>query len=305
MADSPSSFGIARAAFAKLSRELIEKAQPVTAGNVDELESALMLAEVAAAKTAVRIAGPPVFLAGDPWFVQQSSSTCMSTSLANALITMNEPWLVEDTERRVLQLTNHIVENTSSFGKPGDYRSVDDLFKYLEAGNLKQLPFGGDYRVRLTCSLVDVCEALWTGRARLVVQRRAHARLAFGLALDDEAEPVVLMRDPMWPDGKGHELVSLEKLRSEFLWSPLKKIPRLMGPHAFEKLTAEELVGHLERYESMDDLGVDCPSALVYRAEDAPPRKAPPPEEPEEEPAKKADEPSAEKVRETHEEKKA
>jgi len=291
--ESPSSFGIARAAYKKLFKELLEKAQPITAENVDDLEAELMFAEVEAAKTAVRIAGPPVHLAGEPWLVQQTSSTCMSTSLANATITLDEPWFVEDTARRVAQFTAHVVANTNAFGKPGDYRSVDDLFKYLEAGKLKELPFTNDYRVRLTNSLIDVCEALWTGKSRLVVQRRAHARLAFGLALDDEAEPVALMRDPMWPDGTGHELVSLEKLRSEFIWSPLKKIPRLMGPHAFEKLTAEELLGHLERYDSMDDLGVDCPSALVYRAEDAPPRKAPPPEEPPPE------------VREAHEEKSA
>jgi hypothetical protein len=284
MDSSPSSFGIARAAFERYRREILEKAQPITAENVEALEMSLMEAEIEAAKLAVQAAGPPVYLAGDPSFVQQKSTTCMSTSLANALISMGEPWLAEDAEKRVHQLTDHIVENTSSFGKPGDYRSVDDLFKYLEAGKLKELPFAHDYRVRLTCSLLEVCEALWTGRARLVVQRRAHARLAFGLALDDEAEPVVLMRDPMQSDGPGHDMVSLDTLRFEFLWGPLKKIPRLMGPHAFASLTAEELIGHLDRYESMENLGVDCPSALVYRAEDAPALKAPPAEEPEKRP---------------------
>ncbi|MEZ0228383.1 MAG: hypothetical protein ACAI25_07135, partial [Planctomycetota bacterium] len=186
MTDSPSSFGIARAAWRKLLKELLAKAEPITADNIEELEATLMFAEVEAAKAAVRVAGPPVYQPGEPWFVQQSSSTCMSTSLANALITMGEKWLSEDTEKRVLQLTSHIVANTSAMGKPGDYRSVDDLFKYLEAGLLGELDFEGDYRVRLTCSLIDVCEALWTGRCRLVVQRRAHARLAFGLVLDDE-----------------------------------------------------------------------------------------------------------------------
>lgn len=279
MSESPTSFAIARAAYEKLLRELLARAEPITAENVFDLEAALMGAEIEAAKMAVHVAGPPVFLPGDPWFVQQDSSTCMSTSLANALITFGEPWFAEETEERVHRFTDHVVSNTSAFGKPGDYRSVDDLFKYLEAGKLKELPFAGDYRVRLTNSLIEVCEALWTGRARLVVQRRAHARLAFGLALDDEAEPVVLMRDPMAPDGRGHDLVSLDTMRVEFLWSPLKKIPRLMGPHGFEKLSAEELLGHLERYDSMDNLGVDCPSALVYKAADAPPLKAPPREE--------------------------
>ncbi len=50
------------------------------------------------------------------------------------------------------------------------------------------------------------------------------------------------------------------------------------GPGGFASLTAAELLGHLERYDSMANLGVDCPSALVYRAEDAPPLPAPPPE---------------------------
>ncbi len=244
---------------------------------------------------AVHVAGPPVYLPGERTFVQQDSSTCMSTSLANALITFDEPWFAEDTSRRVHEFTDHVVGNTSAFGKPGDYRSVDDLFKYLEAGRLKELPFVGDYRVRLTSSLLDICEALWTGVARLVVQRRAHARLAYGLVLDDEAETLVMMRDPMASDGPGHELVTLDALRAEFIWSPLKKIPRLMGPHGFEKLTAEELIGHLERYDSMDNLGVDCPSALVYRAADAPPVKSPPPEEPPEEAASEKPEPSSEK----------
>jgi hypothetical protein len=289
VSETPTSFAIARAAYGRFFRELLEKNEPVTAENVFELEDALVGAEIEAAKMAVHVAGPPVYLPGDRSFVQQDSSTCMSTSLANALITFDEPWFKEETSRRVHEFTDHVVGNTSAFGKPGDYRSVDDLFKYLEAGRLKELPFAGDYRVRLTNSLLDVCEALWTGVARLVVQRRAHARLAYGLLLDDEAETLVMMRDPMASDGPGHELVTLDTLRAEFLWSPLKKIPRLMGPHAFEQLSAEELIGHLERYDGMDNLGVDCCSALVYRAADAPPVKTPPPPE---EPAAKSEAPA-------------
>ena len=272
-------FELQRSLFREHLRTVLEAAQPITADNVLELEQSLMEAEVEAGKRALEHAGPPPFLPGSPEFVQQHSSTCMSTSLANALISMGEPWLQESAPSRVRALTDHVVENTSAFGKPGDYRSVDDLFKYLEAGKLKELPVEGDFRVRLTSSLIDVIEALWTGKGRLVVQRRAHARLVFGLAFDDEAEPVFLMRDPMSADGQGFDLVSIETVRFEFLWSPLKKIPRLMGPHAFPQLTAEELLGHLERYEQMENLGVDCPSALVFRAADAPPLHPPPPEE--------------------------
>jgi hypothetical protein len=186
----------------------------------------------------------------------------------------------------VHRITSDIVERTSAMGKPGEYRSVDDLFKYLESGRLREVELGPelrverDYRVRLTCSLLDVVEALWTGRGRLVIQRRAHAHLAFGLEREDDGTWWVLMRDPMHGTGSGFSRASLETLRVDYLWSPLKKIPRLMGPHGFPSLGAEALLGHLERYDGMENLGVECPSALVWRAEDAPPLHAPPEDAP-------------------------
>jgi hypothetical protein len=211
----------------------------------------------------------------------------MSTSLCNGLISLGEPSLVVDDdgecERRVHRVTSDIVERTSAMGKPGEYRSVDDLFKYLEAGRLREVDLGGglrvegDYRVRLTCSLLDVVEALWTGRGRLVIQRRAHAHLAFGLEREDDDTWSVLMRDPMHGTGPGFSRASLETLRLDYLWGPLKELPRLVGPAGFPSLGADELLGHLERYDGMENLGVECPSALVYRAEDAPPLHGPPP----------------------------
>ena len=49
-------------------------------------------------------------------------------------------------------------------------------------------------------------------------------------------------------------------------------------PLTVATLDAEQLLGHLERYDGMENLGVECPSALVYRLEDAPPLHGPPPE---------------------------
>ena len=201
-------------------------------------------------------------------------------ALANGMLSLGDPFLLADPQRRVGLLTRHLVASTSSFGKPGDYRSVDDLFKYLEGGGLAELEDAGDrceqgYAVRLTNSLLDVCEALYTGRGRLVLQRAAHAHLCFGLDL--EGDVVALrFRDPMTPSGPGYSVLSLETLRRDYLWTPLKKIPRLMGPHGFLELSAEALLGHLERYDSMENLGVECTSALLYRSEDAPALHEPP-----------------------------
>lgn len=282
-------FEAQRAWFGRYLRAVLEEAQPITEANVAAVEHVLMEAEVDAAKKALRRAGPPGFEPGAPRFAQQVGTTCMSTSLCNGLISMGEPALQADDddllERRVHRITSDIVERTSAMGKPGEYRSVDDLFKYLESGRLPQVELGDglrverDYRVRLTCSLLDVVEALWTGRARLVIQRRAHAHLAFGLEREDDGTWWVLMRDPMHGTGSGFSRASLETLRLDYLWSPLKKLPRLMGPHGFPSLSAEALLGHLERYDGMENLGVECPSALVWRAEDAPPLHAPPPED--------------------------
>ena len=276
----------------KYVRTVLEAAEPITADNVLLAELLIMEAEVDAARRALREAGPPAWQPPEETFVRQVGTRCMSTSLANGMISLGETCFGEGRERegRVEEFTEDVVRNTSAFGKPGEYRSVDDLFKYLEGGRLSQVQpggaaFGQEYRVRLTCSLLDVVEGLWTGKARLVIQRRAHAYLAFGLEVDARGERV-LFRDPMHGTGPGCDRISLETLRRDYLWSPLKKIPRLMGPHAFKKLSAEQLLGHLARYDEMENLGVDCPSALVYRQADAPPLNAPPPaeEEPQPEP---------------------
>ena len=268
--------------FRRYLRVVLGEAEPIVAENVQVAELLLMEAEVDAARRALRQAGPPRWTPPETWFVRQVGTRCMSTSLANGMISLGETCFGEgdDREERVHELTEDVVQNTSAFGKPGDYRSVDDLFKYLESGRLARVtpdgaPFSREYRVRLTCSLLDVVEALWSGKGRLLIQRRAHAYLAFGLEVGPEREQV-LFRDPMHSSGPGFDRISLETLRRDYLWSPLKKIPRLMGPHAFRRLTADELIGHLERYDEMENLGVDCPSALVYRAEDAPPLRSPP-----------------------------
>ena len=283
-------FQAQRAWFGRYLRAVLEEAQPITEANVAAVEHVRMEAEVDAAKKALRRAGPGAAQRDAARFAQQVGTTCMSTSLCNGLISLGEPSLQVDDddelEARVHRVTGDIVERTSAMGKPGEYRSVDDLFKYLEAGRLREVDLGRglrierDYRVRLTCSLLDVVEGLWTGRARLVIQRRAHAHLAFGREADDEGGWWVLMRDPMHGTGPGFSRASLETLRLDYLWSPLKKLPRLMGPHGFTSLDAEALLGHLERYDGMENLGVECPSALVWRAEDAPPLHAPPEDEP-------------------------
>jgi hypothetical protein len=282
--DPSACFEAARRHFREFLRSTLEVEQPIDGGNVDAVEIALMESEIALVRRVLREVGLTAFQPPPVTFARQVGTTCMSTSLGNGLLTFGEATLLEDTERRVAELADDIVANTSAFGKPGDYRSVDDLFKYLESGRLREIRVGGeairgDYRVRLTGSFVDVAEALWTGRARLLVQRSAHARLVFAFDWDEQGEPWLALRDPLRAPGPGHERISLETLRLDFLWSPLKKIPRLFGPTAFSELSAEELLGHLDRYDEMENLGVDCPSALLYRAEEAPPLHTPRPSE--------------------------
>jgi len=278
--DPSAHFDVQRQWFERYRRVILEEAEPITAESVYVVELLLMEAEVDAARAALANLGPPDYDPGDPYFVRQEGTTCMSTSVANGLITLGEPFLLANPDARVPLLTRDIVARTSAMGKPGEYRSVDDMFKYLESGCLLELDaegetFSEDYTVRLTNSLIDVCETLWTGHGRLVIQRSAHAHLGFALERLEDGEWVAMFRDPMMRSGPGYTRLSFESLRRDYLWSPLKKIPRLMGPHGFQQLGAEELLGHLERYESMENLGVDCPSALLYRKREAPALKAP------------------------------
>lgn len=283
--DPAAVFDVQRQWYRRYRQVALEEAAPITVESVFVAELVLMEAEVDAAKAALANLGEPSFDPGEPFFVRQDGTTCMSTSLSNGMISLGDEFLQADPDGRVSRLTEDIVSRTSAMGKPGEYRSVDDMFKYLERGMLKEFQVDGvgfqaDYAIRLTCSLIDVVEALWTGRGRLVIQRSAHAHLGFGLELDPQSgEFQVRMRDPMTRSGPGSSLLSLEELRQTYLWSPLKKIPRLMGPHAFQSLSAEELIGHLERYDTMENMGVDCPSAILYRREDAPPLFSPPEDE--------------------------
>ncbi len=281
--DASAYFEVQREWFDRYRRVTLEVEEPITAESIGLIEWVLMEAEIDAARKALRRLGTPDFDPGNPYFASQVGTTCMSTSMANGMISLGDTFLSKSTDERVYTLTTDVVDRTSAFGKPGEYRSVDDMFKYLEADRHLDLRddeegFAENYRVRLTNSLLDVCEALWTGRGRLVIQRSAHAHLAFGLEQQGD-DFVVLFRDPMSRSGPGFSRVSLEALRQDYLWSPLKKIPRLMGPHGFPSLSADELIGHLERYDEMENLGVDCPSALLYRKEDAPALLSPPEEE--------------------------
>lgn len=279
--DPHTHFEVQREWFARYMRVILAESEPITADSVNLIELLLMEAEVDAARAALKGLGPPAFDPGSPYFVSQVGTTCMSTSLSNGMISLGDDFLCAQPDRRVHVVTSDVVDRTSAFGKPGEYRSVDDMFKYLEADRLLDVRDGEDgfntnYRVRLTNSLLDVCEALWTGRGRLVIQRAAHAHLAFGLERTPDGEFLLLFRDPMMRSGPGFSRLTLETVRRDYLWPPLKKIPRLMGAHGFPSLTAEELLGHLERYDSMENLGVDCPSALLYPESDAPPLHAPP-----------------------------
>lgn len=284
--DPTAVFDVQRQWFRRYRQVALEEAAPITAESVFVVELVLMEAEVHASLQALETLGPPKQDPGEPFFVRQEGTTCMSTSLANGMISLGDEFLMADPETRVGRLTDDIVGRTSAMGKPGEYRSVDDMFKYLERGMLREFESDGaqfhqDYAVRLTASLIDVVEALWKGCGRLVIQRSAHAHLGYGIEHDSETGRFMIrMRDPMTRSGPGYSLQSLGELRQSYLWSPLKKIPRLMGPHGFNQLGPDELIGHLDRYDTMENLGVDSPSAILYRREEAPPLFDPPEEEP-------------------------
>ena len=283
--DPKAVFDAQRQWYRRYRQVALEEAAPITAESVFVVELVLMEAEVHASLQALETLGPPPKDPGEPFFVRQEGTTCMSTSLANGMISLGDEFLLADPETRVGQLTYDIVSRTSAMGKPGEYRSVDDMFKFLERGMLLEFDCEGakfhqDYAIRLTSSLIDVVEALWTGVGRLVIQRSAHAHLGYGIEHDpDNGRFLVRMRDPMTRSGPGYSLQTLSELRQSYLWSPLKKIPRLMGPHGFNQLEPDELLGHLERYDEMENLGVDAHSAILYRREDAPPLFSPPEDE--------------------------
>jgi hypothetical protein len=275
--DPTAVFDAQRQWYSRYRQVALEEGAPISVESVFVVELVLMEAEIHAAQEALATLGPPREDPGEPFFVRQEGTTCMSTSLANGMISLGDEFLLADPDARVTHLTDDIVSRTSALGKPGEYRSVDDMFKYLERGMLLEFESEGarfhqDYAVRICSSLIDVVEALWTGLGRLVIQRSAHAHLGYGIEQDPESGRFrVRMRDPMTRSGPGYSLQSLSDLRQNYLWSPLKKIPRLMGPHGFNQLGPEELLGHLERYDSMENLGVDAPSAILYRREQAPP----------------------------------
>jgi len=203
-------------------------------------------------------------------FVRQTGATCMSTSLANGMIALGEPAFRESAVRRVESFTSHIVANTSSFGKPSEYRSIDDMHKYLRRDEAREASLSGDakiehrYRCVLTDSLLDVVTALHSGHGRIVVQQQAHARLAYELLVESGAV-LVRQRDPFMGSGSDdHHLIPLAEWRQSYLWSPLKKIPSTMG-FGFDRLSQREVREHLARYGEMANLGIECISGILVR----------------------------------------
>lgn len=248
---------------------LAERA-PVSVDNVDALEEALIASELAIGLDYARALHDlkPCRRREYP-FVHQRGATCMSTSLANALIALGDPFLLEDPPARVHAFTDHVVAHTSDFGKPFEYRSIDDMHKYLRREEhlgrgsiVSGLAMTRRYRCELTNSLIDVIDALHLGRGQVVVQSHAHAQLVFELVVDDQ-EVAVRQRDPFTSYGSERSsLIDLERWRRSYLWSPLKKIPSTMG-RGFELLEHHEVLEHLARYEAMDNLGIECISGII------------------------------------------
>lgn len=251
---------------------LIRDSAPLTADSVPELEAALCELDVEHSLSfcqKLRQLAPPV--AKRYRFIHQWGATCMSTSLANGLIALGEPaFLAIESElvETVHAFTSHVVDNTSSFGKPFEYRSVDDMQKYLRRSEHRRFGLLGDYELFLSNSILDALLALFTGSGVVVLQQAAHAQLAFELVFDEDPHAVsVRQRDPFTPGpGDDHNVIQLAEWRREFFWSPLKKIPTTMG-RGFDCLSAEETLDHLARYEGMDNLGLECSSAILVRVD--------------------------------------
>lgn len=249
--------------------EIIHRSSPITVDNVEAVEQALMDKELEhAEKLALELHECTPFPNHDCNFAHQLGSTCMSTSTANGMLVLEEPFFQNQTLERVQAFTQHVVDNTSSFGKPFEYRSIDDMHKYLKRNDHQHFSLGSEqgferrYRCELTNSLIDVIMAFHSGRGAVVVQQSAHAQLAFQIIVEDQ-QLFVCQRDPFTRHGTDYfSRIALADWRQHYLWSPLKKIPSTMGS-GFESLTAEEVLDHLARYESMDNLGVECVSGIL------------------------------------------
>ena len=143
------------------------------------------------------------------------------------------------------------------------------MHKYFKRGDAARLRIRGRrlaarYRCELTDCLIEVVAALHGGEGACVVQQHAHARLAYAIHIDGP-DIFVRQRDPFTRHGDDrHSLIELGEWRRTYLWSPLKKLPSTLG-HGFDSLSPVEALGHLARYEAMDNLGIECISALILK----------------------------------------
>jgi hypothetical protein len=257
--------------------ELLKDASPITEDNINALEQALIEEEVRVGTgVAITLHELIPFIERDYTFVHQTGSTCMSTSLSNGMIALGESFFARETVERTHAFTQHIVRHTCGFGKPFEYRSIDDMHKYLKRNDPLSFQkhnqsLSRRYRVELTNSLIDIIFALHQGLGRVVVQQHAHANLAYEMAVLQEngsTEFFIRQRDPFTSHGSSqHRLIPLFEWREKYLWSPLKKIPSSMGC-GFESLDANEVLQHLARYEEMDNLGIECISGILIPLED-------------------------------------
>lgn len=259
-------------AYKLIFEDLLRSAAPITVENIDALEQSLIEEEVRVGRDLIlQLKELAPFNEEDHSFVHQSGATCMSTSVTNGMIALKEPFFQKKALEKTRAFTDHIVQNTSSFGKPHEYRSIDDMHKYLKRNDQQHFSKFGEtlsrrYHVELTNSLLEAILALHSGQGQVVVQQAAHANLAYEIAVLEEhgqVEIYIRQRDPFTTQGSdSHRLIPLLDWRQNYLWSPLKKIPSSMG-HGFESLSANEVLEHLARYSEMDNLGVECISGIL------------------------------------------
>ncbi|MDF1664880.1 MAG: hypothetical protein P1V97_24175 [Planctomycetota bacterium] len=258
--------------YKSIFEDLLRSAAPITENNIDALEQSLIEEEVRiGADLILQLNQLAPFPEEEHAFVHQSGATCMSTSVTNGMIALKEPFFKKKALEKTRAFTDHIVQNTSSFGKPHEYRSIDDMHKYLKRNEQQEFSKFGEsisrrYHVELTNSLIEAIMALHSGDGRVVVQQHAHANLAFEIAVLEEhgqADIFIRQRDPFTTQGSdSHRLIPLLEWRQHYLWSPLKKIPSSMG-RGFESLSANEVLEHLARYSEMDNLGIECISGIL------------------------------------------